>query len=109
MTASQRRYYERNKAKVIAKAKECATRDPEGKRAYLAAYYQNVKSELKEKQSNWRKANPHKVRAQIAKRRAAKLNLAVPLTNEERAQVIGAYAIARAMSELSGEPYHVDH
>lgn len=109
MTPAQQRYYERNRDKVIAKARECNARDPEARRAYMADNYEKNKTARKARQAAWRRGNPHAVRSQIATRRARKKNLAVELTNEQRADVIALYAKARALSELTGEPYHVDH
>ncbi len=55
------------------------------------------------------RANKTKSRYHSALRRARRRKAAVPLTVEEQARVVGIYAEARAMTELSGEPYHVDH
>ena len=53
--------------------------------------------------------NPGKGRARCAARRARKLNQSPPLTVEQQADIVAFYAKARALTELVGEPYHVDH
>lgn len=63
----------------------------------------------RKRKREWAAANAAKVRANTVRRRARKLALTPHLTNEERAKIVGFYAEARAMTELSGEPYHVDH
>lgn len=61
----------------------------------------------------WRANNPWKVllRGAIdnAVRRARKLSLTPILSTEERASILAIYAKSRALTELSGEPYQVDH
>jgi hypothetical protein len=59
--------------------------------------------------SRWRAANPEKVLANNAKRRALQRGAVVVLTAHEQAEVIALYAKARALTELVGESYHVDH
>lgn len=56
-----------------------------------------------------RARHPARVLANRAARRARKRAAVVPLTPHEQAEVIALYAKARALTELVGEPYHVDH
>ena len=92
---NKRKYLEENRfGKVLENKKQWQRKNPEKARAAC---------------SRWSKKNPDKTRAIGARRRARKAAAAVPLTQQEQAQIIGAYATARAMTELSGEPYHVDH
>lgn len=54
----------------------------------------------------------HSVRVVVldnARRRARQCAASVPLTPEEQVKVIGIYAEARAMTEIIGVRYHVDH
>ena len=64
---------------------------------------------VKRAERNWRQNNKAKRNAITAARYARKRGLTPTLTNEERAKIAGFYAEARTMTELSGEPYHVDH
>jgi 5-methylcytosine-specific restriction endonuclease McrA len=57
----------------------------------------------------WHHKNPAKVAERNARRKARKLAASVPLTPQEQAEVIALYAKARALTELIGEAYHVDH
>jgi hypothetical protein len=59
--------------------------------------------------SRWRKENPEKCAERSGRRRALLRQAVVPLTPQEQAKVIGIYAEARALSEIVGIQYHVDH
>lgn len=63
----------------------------------------------REANARWRRENPQYILAANAKRRAQLRAVAVPLTHEEQAEVVAFYAKARALTELTGVPYHVDH
>lgn len=58
---------------------------------------------------NWRTNNKDKRNAITAARYARKRGLTPPLTAEDKARVLAFYTLARAMTDLAGEPYHVDH
>ena len=62
-----------------------------------------------ENNRNWQRENPVKLRANRAERRARELGAVIALTKRERTQVLGAYVIARMLTKIRGEPYHVDH
>lgn len=62
-----------------------------------------------EKVRRWQAKNPDKHAAQRATRRARKKLAVVPLTDQERAEIVEIYARARALTKSSGEMYHVDH
>jgi hypothetical protein len=68
-----------------------------------------VKEKARLNMARWRKNNPGKNGAINARRRARKLAASVPLTLQEQVEVIAIYAKARALTELTGEAYHVDH
>ena len=59
--------------------------------------------------AEWVKANPAKVNAQSALRRARLRGATVPLTESEKRLVEALYEKAKALTQLIGEPYHVDH
>jgi 5-methylcytosine-specific restriction endonuclease McrA len=87
--------------------------NPDKVRAKSVAWY---RLNIKKSHANvaaWYKAHPDKAREKgtrtSARRRARLANTSVPLTPEEQAKVIGIYAEARALSEMIGTPYHVDH
>lgn len=88
----KRRYYERNRDVVIARA---VTRPAEAKRAYRKA---------------WKLSHPDLVRADSKSRRRKHRN-ATPkwLTPMQRAEMRQIYIIARTMTRLTGVQYVVDH
>jgi len=60
--------------------------------------------------NEWRKANPHKHSERQSRRRAEKLS-ATPkwLEDHHKAHIKRTYKLARFMTEVTGESYHVDH
>lgn len=92
--ASDKQWVEANRDKVNSNHRDWIKRHPE----------QNRKTHAR-----WEKANPDKRNAAMNRYRAHKRNALVPLTTEEQAKVIGIYAEARALTEMIGTPYHVDH
>lgn len=46
---------------------------------------------------------------ETSKRRTAKLNAAIPLTEEQEQQIRDFYWLAKDLTAVSGETYHVDH
>jgi hypothetical protein len=64
---------------------------------------------LREKKRLYKKANPHKVAEHKARRRARMRGSSVPLTPAEVEEMRRIYKLRAVMSELRGEPYHVDH
>lgn len=89
---AKRRYYERNKEKVKARAK---ARPVEDARRYKKA---------------WKQRNPEvvQVSANAWKRRAR--DASPPwLTLEQKAEIAAIYAKARAMTKMSGVKHVVDH
>lgn len=110
--------------KAAARAARWRAANPERTKAAKKKCYEAKKEHYLQKNREWHLANPGRgtqiatewknrnrarFRATQAKRRARKKNASVPLTVEEQARILGIYAEARAMTELSGEPYHVDH
>ena len=60
--------------------------------------------------AEYRKNNPEKYRAWVAKRRARKRNAVPPwLTSEHHAQCTALYDEAHSLQQETGTVYHVDH
>ena len=83
--------------------------NPEKVRANAATWRKAHPETARARTTAWQKANPERVLANTRAYQARKQNLSPPLTPQENAKVVGLYAEARALSELTGEPYHVDH
>jgi len=88
-------WYQKNRERIIAKAKQRADKNPEQVNAY---------------KKKWKDNNPAKVKADtIARRRGLAESTPAWLTPEHWAQMNEVYEAARRMTEITGEPYHVDH
>lgn len=89
---AKRRYYEKNKDAVIARA---SARPAEEKRAYKAKY---------------RESNPELTKAMISLRRR-RFRHATPewLTKDQKKTIRALYMHAQAMTQTTGEQYVVDH
>ena len=57
----------------------------------------------------WASNNKDRRNAITAARYARKLHLTPPLTADEKECIVAFYTKARALTELTGVPYHVDH
>jgi hypothetical protein len=79
--------------------------DPEASRRYRALHPERSAAACR----RWQKANPEKMIAQNALRRARKKDAAVPLTAEEKARITALYKEAQRLTRETGEQYHVDH
>ena len=91
---------------------------------YSAAYYQANKEASRERLRNWQRNNRDKTRAwcreyyeknrasevvrAINKRQARRGNK-IPLTAEQKQQIKDFYWLAKDLSAVTGESYHVDH
>jgi hypothetical protein len=102
-------WYKANKKKVAAMDATRRKANPEKHATKNATWAKANPEKVRAAMAKWVKANPAVCRANEAKRRALKAAALVPLTPEEQAKVIGIYAEARALSEMIGTPYHVDH
>lgn len=95
------------------KARAEARRYRKAQHAKVLAYHRKWREDNQKRHiqyvREWQKRNPEKMRAMWAAQKARKIAATVPLTHEEQAEVIALYAKARALTELTGEPYHVDH
>lgn len=84
--------------------------DRERIRGQQRRWYEANRAKVAEKQRRWERANPHLVNAQIARRKAAKLQRTPPwLTAEHHAAIAAIYAKAKEIEALVGLPVHVDH
>lgn len=94
-----------NPDKVREQSRRQRRNDPTRDKRWRAA---NVES-ARAAERRWRQANPAKRNQITAARYARKRGLTPLLTAEDRADIVAFYAKARAMTELTGVPYHVDH
>ena len=88
-------WYQKNREKVILKS---------------SIWHKNNKAKSRQIISNWMKANPGKVAAKTAKRRATKLKATPPwLTKNQLKQMDLLYIEAHRMTLETGIKYSVDH
>lgn len=117
--AAARRYAERNREVVLAKKRAYAAANrkpytwhkdnPEKAKAASRQWREANREKYNALHKAWRDANKDKIRVWRRQQRALKRGAAVALNDYERAEVFAIYAKARALTELIGEPYHVDH
>jgi hypothetical protein len=100
---------EKNKAKIQIYANRWAKKNADKKKATTTAWQKANPDNARAACRRWHGKNPQKVWERNVRARARKRAAAVPLTNEERAKIVGFYAEARALTELTGYSYHVDH
>lgn len=58
---------------------------------------------------SWRKSNPGKKTALEVARRARRARQTLPLTPDQRAEIVAIYAEAVRLTRETGVPHHVDH
>jgi hypothetical protein len=93
------RYYRAHKQKILFKNKK-----------YQVGYYQAHKEVMSASARAWKLANPGKMNAIGAKRRAAKRQATPPwLTAEHLKQMAAVYVEAKRMEMEDGIKRHVDH
>lgn len=101
--------YARDKARILEAGRAWRASNPE-KVFLLSKKWREANPEKRRQlHKQWRDANPDKIMAWRAGQRAKRKAAVVSLTPHEQAEVIALYAKARALTELIGEPYHVDH
>lgn len=91
----KRQWYEKNKDLTKARAKK---------------WQEENRPKRREQKNKWANDHPAQRRADvIARRRGLAESTPAWLTPEHWAQMNEVYEAARRMTEITGEPYHVDH
>ena len=113
--ASQKRYAQKNKEKVLAASKKWNDENKEKLNIASKNYYHRNKDNQEFKENNakrvreWGKNNPNKVLEQSSRKRASKLNrLPSWLNKADLFETECVYIYAKALSNV-GLNYHVDH
>ena len=103
-------YYSRNKTKILANMNANYVVNKEDKLSYMKSYNNLHKEDKAAYERTYAKANPSKINAIGAKRRAAKRK-AVPkwLTKEQLLEIQWYYDTAKELQWLSEESLEVDH
>ena len=108
--AYKKAWYEKNKEKVINRAKARYQDNKEEKRAYDKAYREANKNKVNKIKAEWKKRNLAKCAAEEAKRKAAKLNRTPGwLTKADLDKIVSIYIEAGRKTKKTGEEWHVDH
>lgn len=114
-------YYEENKEKIKAKAKEYYLKNKKLRLAYIKKYAEENQVRIKEYKQQYRKENKSVIKSwflknkdlknnHTAKRRAQHL-LASPkwLTDQHLDKILNFFQEAKKLSENTKSEYHVDH
>jgi hypothetical protein len=103
-------YRAKHKDKLIAYKKAWVAFNPEKVIANNKKRYLEKKEEIKLHVTQYKKNNPHKISASNAKRKAEKL-LRTPkwLTEIDFERIETQYKLAKILTKLHNEPWHVDH
>lgn len=88
-------------------AREWNRKNSEKRRAISRASRERHAVEVRARYRKWAKTNPDKRAASVAARNAAKLKRTPGWADLEKIKQV--YAHARVMTEMLGEPWHVDH
>lgn len=91
---NRKQYQAKNRAKILARKKQ---------------HYKENRDRIKAAQKVWRDSNLQSRLVRNAKRRAAKLQATLPLTPDQEEQIKDFYWLAKDLSSVTGEAYHVDH
>lgn len=83
--------------------------NPEKEKENAAKSRSKNKESRNEGTKNWRNSNKDKVASYSAKTRAIRKNARIPLTKEQEQQIKDFYTRAKALEEINGIPYEVDH
>ena len=104
-----REHYLRNKELYKDRAKKWAAENPDKVRETQAKNYERRKDYVNARSKRWQQANKERLREYNARRRVRVAKTELSLTVEQQANILAFYAKAKAMTELSGIPYEVDH
>ena len=99
-----------DKTCVECKASHVASyraRNPDKLKQSLARYYKQNTSYFREASKKWKANNTDKVNAQCRRRKLAQQNRTSKSVGPELLR--RPYAYAKLMTELTGQPWHVDH
>jgi hypothetical protein len=72
-------------------------------------FYNENKSHVKAQQKVWRDKNLLSRIVRNAKRRSVQSRSTIPLTSQQEQQIKDFYWLAKDLTAVSGETYHVDH
>ena len=103
----KREYRDRNLELERARYRDYYQRNKERERERRKARYQARKEQERLTGIKWRAANPHKLTAMVARRRAAKRAATPP--DADHAKINDFYKRARFLNELYGCDLQVDH
>lgn len=108
--AAERKWYKKNSEYARQAQRDRYAKNPEVNKQAVANWRKVRPGYGSFAVGLWRQENPHKVRAQVAKRRCDKLERTPPwLTREDFQTMEFFYFMARALTENTGVPHHVDH
>jgi len=104
----------RNNPEVRLKKKlydvEYVNKNRDRKNSNTNAWNDKNRGVIRERTSDWKKRNKHKVTSYTRKRQAAKLKRTPPwLTKDHLEEMEQFYWLAKDLRCVSGEEYHVDH
>jgi hypothetical protein len=104
------KYYQDNKETLLKEQKQRDSLRKKEISIVKAKYYFDHKEELSEYKKEYRKANPHKINAKVAKRKAAKLQQTPEwLTDLQLSHIDMFYEAAAKLTKEFGIAVHVDH
>ncbi len=114
MKVSRAEYNKQYRAENTDYYREYAKQYQEDNSEYFQEYRKEYRArtidERKRYDAEYSQANPEKIAARNAKRRAAKLNRTPQwLTAEDTQRVADIYKESARLTELTGIPFHVDH
>jgi hypothetical protein len=115
---------EKNTERDAANHRAWKKANPEKVRAAAASYYARTaaaqakrgatwraanRERQNERSRRWQKDNPHRHAAIQADRRAREIQQTLPLTPEQKAEIVAVYAERDRLKAETGTPHHVDH
>ncbi len=103
--AYRKEYYIKNKEKQLSYKKN----NWQNYLNWWEAYYSKNKDKIAKTNAQWVKTNPGKRNAITANRRVRKSRTELYLTAEQKVQIENFYILARCLTSLTKEKYHVDH
>ena len=96
--------------KELINARNKKNYDPEKRREYFAAYRKANKDKRNAYNKEWLNERPGLVNAYAAKRRDAVRKATLSCSSlQDLEEIKGIYALAKKMTESTGQPHHVDH